>query len=116
MSAEEYQLFSDPRRAIEDGRIAKAESQQRLAAIFAPPEPEASDADAVLDEFVNAVAERIVERVQAARPEPETQAAGAAGQGFDGGARPGQPRRVETHDETLVRLLRSRAADRGAAF
>lgn len=36
--------------------------------------------------------------------------------GFDGGARPAVPLPPESHGEMLVRLLRSREADRGAAF
>jgi hypothetical protein len=35
--------------------------------------------------------------------------------GFDGGARPGLPPAPESHDEMLLRILRSREADRGAA-
>jgi hypothetical protein len=37
----------------------------------------------------------------------------AAG-GFDGGARPGLARTPESHDEMLIRILRSREADHGA--
>jgi hypothetical protein len=115
MSAEqEYELFSDPRRVLADGAIAKQEQRERLGRIFAPP-PEPESADAVLDELVGAVAERIVERVQAVELEPEPEGP-SRGSGFDGGARRDQPRRVETHDETLVRILRTRAADRGVAF
>jgi hypothetical protein len=36
--------------------------------------------------------------------------------GFDGGARQRVARRPETHDEWLVKLLRTRAADAGARF
>jgi hypothetical protein len=41
----------------------------------------------------------------------------AVSSGFDGGARSGQPwpRRAETHDELVARILRSRA-DRGVRF
>jgi hypothetical protein len=116
MSAErEYELFSDPRRVVEDGRIAKAKNQQRLAAIFAPPEPEPSDADAALDELVDAVAERIVERVQAVEVEP-TPEGRAAGRGSTEAPGPAGRRRRESHDEWLTRVLRERRADRGAAF
>jgi hypothetical protein len=38
------------------------------------------------------------------------------GGGFDGGARDDQPRRVETHAETLTRVLASGEADVGADF
>ena len=114
MSAEEeYELFSDPRRAIEDGRVAKVENQRRLAAIFAPPEPEPA-ADAI-DELADRVTERLITRLD--QPEPESQVAGAARGGFDGGARPqsiSQP--PESHGEWLTRVLRERRADRGAAF
>jgi hypothetical protein len=109
-----YVPFSDPRRLFSDGAAANQAHREYLGAIFAPPQPEADGGEAVLDEFADAVAERIIERAQAAEPEPE----GRAGQGgFDGGARPGQPRgRPETHAETLIRLLRDRSADRGASF
>jgi hypothetical protein len=114
MSAEqEYELFSDPRRVVEDGRIAKAENQQRLAAIFAPPEPEPT-ADAI-DELAEAVAERIVERIQAVEVEPDP-AGPSRGSGFDGGARASLPSGPESHDEWLTRVLRERRADRGAGF
>jgi hypothetical protein len=113
MSAEqEYELFSDPRRVLADGRTAKQIERERLASIFAP-EPEPSTDEAVLDQLVDAVAERIVERVQV---EVEPDEGLSRGSGFDGGARRDQPRRVETHGETLARLLRSREADRGVAF
>jgi hypothetical protein len=111
----EYVPFTDPRRVIQDGRIAKEQERERLGRIFVP-EPEPSDADDVLDELVDAVAERIVERVQAAEPEQPRADASDRGGGFDGGARPGGLRRVETHAETLLRILRTRAADRGANF
>lgn len=115
--SESYEQFSDPRRVIEDGLAAKAERKRALhEALAGPREPDPADAEAVLDELVDAVAERIVQRVQAVEPEAEQQQAGAAGQGFDGGARRDRRRRVETHDQTLLALLRTRAADRGVNF
>jgi hypothetical protein len=115
MSEQAREPFTDPRRLFADGARAKQAERARLASILAP-EPEPEPADAALDELADEVAERIVERVRAAEPEQPTEAA-ARGGGFDGGARPGQPtRRVETHEQTLTRILRSRAADTGAAF
>jgi hypothetical protein len=116
MSESEYTPFSDPRRLFADGHAAKQAHRDHLGAIFAPREPEAADDEAVLDTFVDAVAERIIERLDQAEPEPERQVTGAAARGgFDGGARSGQPRagRPETHAETLVRILRSRSGDVG---
>jgi hypothetical protein len=113
---ESYERFSDPARVFEDGRAEKFERQSALnEALAGPREPEADD-EAVLDQFVDRVAERIIKRLQA-EPEPELQAAGAgAGAGFDGGARASVPGPPESHDSLLIRLLRSRAADRGADF
>jgi hypothetical protein len=116
MSESEHTPFSDSRRLFADGHAAKQAHREYLGAIFAPREPEAADDEALLDTFVDAVAERIIERLDQAEPEPEPRAAGASGRGgFDGGARPGQPsaRRPETHAETLVRILRSRSGDVG---
>jgi hypothetical protein len=116
MSESEYTPFSDPRRLFADGHAAKQAHREYLGAIFAPPEPEATDDEAVLDMFVDAVAERIIERLDQPEPEPEPQAAGAPARGgFDGGARSRHPRarRPETHAETLVRILRSRSGDVG---
>ena len=49
-----------------------------------------------------------------ARTEPNEQSRPYSG--FDGGARMTMPLPPETHDETLVRLIRERSADAGARF
>lgn len=113
MSEADYERFSDPRRIVLDGRAEKLERQSALnEALAGPREPEADD-EAVLDQFVDRVAERIIQRLQA-EPEPEPQ--GGARGGFDGGARASLPQPPESHDSLLIRLLRSRAANRGADF
>ncbi len=115
MSDSEYVPFSDPRRVVADGRLAKQERRERLGRIFAP-QPEPADDEVVVNQFIDAVAARVVERVQAAQPEVEPKEPAPARGGFDGGARTTLPLPPESHGETLVRILRSRAADRGAAF
>jgi hypothetical protein len=49
-------------------------------------------------------------------PEQPRDKRGRFTSGFDGGARPAVPPPAESHDETLVRILRSREADSGAGF
>jgi hypothetical protein len=113
---EPYELFSDPRRMVEDGRIAKLQRRDAVARIFAPPELEPApepDVDAIAD----AVVARIADRLDVEREQPrDSRGRYANATGFDGGAGQSVARPSETHEQTLIRLLRSRAADRGGAF
>jgi hypothetical protein len=53
---------------------------------------------------------------QAAPQQPRDERGRFAAGGFDGGARKTPPPPAESHDAMLIRVLRSREADRGAGF
>jgi hypothetical protein len=109
MSEHAEQLFVNPSRLFEDGARAKQMRREHIASIFAPPpEPEAAD---VLDALVDTVAERIIQRLEQAEPEPSSADAAGSG-GFDGGARQIPPPPI-SHDRTILALLRTRGADVG---
>jgi hypothetical protein len=64
---------------------------------------------------------RSLENLLTRRPQQRDEHGRFAGErtgtgGFDGGARRGPPAAAESPDEILIRVLRSREADRGAGF
>jgi hypothetical protein len=60
---------------------------------------------------------RALAGIEEPTPEPTPEPEQRAGTGsFDGGARRDQPKPTETHEETLVKLLRLRGADTGRFF
>ena len=68
MTAEPYELFSDPARLIDDGLIAKRLGRERLNRLFAvPPEREPSPGEAELDALADVIADRVVRRLDSTR-------------------------------------------------
>jgi hypothetical protein len=137
---------AEPSDLFAVGRQEKLERQRRLAEALAggPPEPEPVEVEVELDMLADAVAERLLGRLEQ-EPEREpgffdgaitakqerqaalvdalmgrtTTSAEAAPQrsgSFDGGARRGELRRPETHDETVAKLVLQSRLHRGQTF
>ena len=130
---QEFDLFGEARRG-------KLERQRQLAeALIGGQVPDPVVAEVELDLLADAVADRLVGRVG---PEPEQERyfdaaltgkaarkaalvatltgrggppapGGEDSSGFDGGARAGELRRPESHDELVVRLAGERRVHRG---
>jgi hypothetical protein len=137
---------AEPFDPFAGGRREKLERQRRLAEALmgGPPEPEPAEVEVELDALADAVAERLLGRLeqdpepepgffdgavaakreqQAAlvdaltgRAAPSAEAAPQRSGSFDGGARAKLPPPPESHDRWLVRRLRDRLADVGARF
>jgi hypothetical protein len=113
----EYVPGSDPRRMIEDGRVAARKARRDLSeALVGANVPKDFD-DAALDDLLDEIAERVAHRLAGGEEsQPETTAEAARRVSFDGGARLNPPPRPVSHNELLGTILRERLADRGASF
>jgi hypothetical protein len=102
-----------------EASVARKRARQAdlAAALHGAREPVLEDAELAWDVLVDEVVERLARRLQAPpETEPPAEAADPGPGGFDGAARQPLPPPPPSHEQTLLRVLASRAADSGAHF